>query len=82
MKALRTAPWSLSTTGAALLVVLAVVAVYSNTLRVPLVFDDTSSIANNLSIRQLWPLAFPEIGGTRGRPVANVSFAEFRQLQL
>ena len=75
MKALRTAPWSLSTTGAALLVVLAVVAVYSNTLRVPLVFDDTSSIANNLSIRQLWPLAFPEIGGTRGRPVANVSFA-------
>ena len=75
MKALRTAPWSLSTTGAALLVVLAVVAVYSNTLRVPLVFDDTSSIANNLSIRQLWPPAFPEIGGTRGRPVANVSFA-------
>lgn len=58
-----------------LVVIAGIILAYSNTLRAPFVLDDHSSIRNNLSLRQLWPPAAAEIGGTRGRPVANASFA-------
>ncbi len=59
----------------AFVLVAVVFAVYSNTLSAPFVFDDHSSIRNNISIRELWPPAPAELGGTRGRPVANWSYA-------
>ncbi|MEO6569474.1 MAG: tetratricopeptide repeat protein [Opitutaceae bacterium] len=68
-------PKFLRTTGPAILLALVTLAVFSNTFRAPFVLDDTSSIKNNLSIRRLWPIESSSIGGTRGRPVANVSFA-------
>ena len=66
---------------AAVLIVAAATAAYSNSLRCPLVFDDISDIANNISIRHLWPIwdVFVVQGADRaalhGRPVANLSLA-------
>lgn len=57
------------------LIVMAIVAAYANTLHAPFLLDDESSIAANPSIRQLWPPAAATVGGTRGRPLANASFA-------
>lgn len=65
----RTAGW------AGLLLVIAVILAYANALHAPFVFDDQSSIVHNASIRHLWPPAAADIGGTRGRPVANLTFA-------
>ncbi|MEN6458361.1 MAG: tetratricopeptide repeat protein [Thermoguttaceae bacterium] len=58
----------------------ATVAVYSNSFRGPLIFDDKASIADNASIRQIaafWqPLCPPAHGETvTGRPVLNLSLA-------
>lgn len=63
-----------------LLIILAVVGVYGNTLRVPFVFDDAGAVVNNTSIRQLWPLKVPltppSDGSTAtGRPVLNFTYA-------
>jgi len=59
----------------------AVLLAYGNSLRGPFVFDDTSSIPANPTIRHLWPpwapLATPKAGGVTvtGRPLLNLSFA-------
>lgn len=56
-----------------------VLAIYGRTFSVPLLFDDASSIADNGSIRHLWPigpvLSPPEGAGVGGRPLLNLSFA-------
>lgn len=63
----------------ALTLVLAVLAAYSNTFYVPFLLDDTASIVDNSSLRQLWPpgtvLSPPAQAGVGGRPVANLTFA-------
>ncbi len=58
-----------------LALILAVLACYHHTLGAPFVLDDNSSIRNNPSIRQLWPLQAPAIGGMRGRPFVNFTLA-------
>ena len=55
-------------------------AVYANSLAAPLLFDDGPAIAQNPTIRQLWPLsgalAPPATGaGVSGRPLVNLSLA-------
>ena len=56
-----------------------VIAIYGRTFAVPLLFDDASSIANNQTIRQLWPigpaLSPPADAGVGGRPLLNLSYA-------
>lgn len=54
--------------------------VYGNTLSVPFILDDLSSIATNQTIRQLWPptVIFPkymEADTVGGRPLLNFTFA-------
>jgi protein O-mannosyl-transferase len=65
---------------AAALIVVAAVAVYSNTWHVPFLFDDENAIVKNSTIRDLWPpwkvLSPPGNGETvTGRPLLNVSLA-------
>jgi protein O-mannosyl-transferase len=64
---------------APLLLVLAGLLAYQNSFTAPFVFDDTSSILNNDSIRHLWPigdaLSPPSVAGVGGRPVFNLSLA-------
>lgn len=60
--------------------VLAIMAVYVNSLRAPFVFDDIPSIPENPTIQRLWPiivpLSPPRSGETvTGRPLLNFSFA-------
>ena len=59
--------------------IIAGLAAYSNSFSVPFVLDDTVSILENPSIRQLSPLgavlAPPEEAGVGGRPLVNLSFA-------
>jgi tetratricopeptide (TPR) repeat protein len=52
------------------------IAVYSRTFSVPLLFDDSSAIADNLTIRH-WSTAFwPPLNTTAsGRPILNLSLA-------
>ncbi len=59
---------------------LAALAAYQNSLDVPFVFDDTRSIAQNETIRHLWPLSGPLSPpltgeGVGGRPLVNLSLA-------
>lgn len=63
-----------------LLLVVAPMAVYWNSLHAPLVLDDLPVVTDNPSIRTLWPLSVPlspPPGGlpVSSRPVANLSFA-------
>lgn len=65
---------------AGLTLVLAAMAAYHNSLRVPFVFDDDAAIVSNSTIRQLWPpwqaLSPPANGaGVTGRPLVNFSLA-------
>lgn len=83
------ANWALSRRaghGLGLLVVsLAVFAVYLPAAEGPFIFDDSATIVNNASIRQLWPLAVigegtgpldpPPETPVYGRPLVNLSFA-------
>lgn len=59
--------------------VLAGIAAYANSFRVPLLLDDVASIAENPSLRRLWPLSDvlspPANVGLGGRPLANLAFA-------
>ncbi|HUR60314.1 MAG TPA: hypothetical protein VM029_21505, partial [Opitutaceae bacterium] len=52
---------------------------YARTFSAPFVFDDIGSIANNASIRSLWPpwtaLSPPPQMTVSGRPLLNLSFA-------
>ncbi len=62
-----------------LVTVLLIVAAYSNTLRAPFIFDDRVNIADNMSIRSMWPpweplYVSPDTGIT-GRPLINFTFA-------
>src|SRR5258708_34369119 len=74
----RSARWFSSLAAAA--IVAAGLAAYSDTFRGAFVFDDSSSITANPTIRHLWPpwdvLATPRANVTvQGRPVLNLSFA-------
>ena len=70
-----------STPFAAILVIgVAALAAYANSLHGPFVFDDASSITTNPSTRQLWPLTEVLAGPTtnvtaQGRPILNFSLA-------
>jgi len=59
---------------------LAGVVAYSNSFSAPFLFDDNPAIADNPTIREIWPpwavLSPPDTGaGVNGRPVINLSFA-------
>lgn len=75
------APRETATRGPVLLAALLIVAcawvAYGNSLRVPLIYDDSGSIAQNPSIRHLSTALTPPPGGmpVSGRPVVNLSFA-------
>ncbi len=64
---------------AAVILVLATLAAYHNSFSGALVLDDQSNIAENQSLRQLWPpgpaLSPPSEAGTSGRPFANYTYA-------
>ncbi|MBK8477524.1 MAG: tetratricopeptide repeat protein [Opitutaceae bacterium] len=67
-------------TWAVVVLLLAGIAAYWNTFSVPFLFDDDTSIADNPTIRSLWPPAgplSPPSGGetVTNRPVLNYSFA-------
>ena len=55
------------------------IAVYWRTMSVPMLFDDSVSIADNASIRRLWPiwpaLSPPDEAGVGARPLLNLSYA-------
>jgi Flp pilus assembly protein TadD len=62
------------------LIIVACVVAYLNSLSVPLVFDDLTSVATNKTIRTLWPLTTPLNPPKRGasvenRPLTNLSLA-------
>lgn len=62
-----------------LLIIAAGIWAYHNSLRVPFLFDDHSSVGNNPTIRHLWPIGTTlspspaSVAG--GRPVVNLSLA-------
>ena len=69
-----------STAAACLIIVLAGVGAYANSLRVPFLFDDLPSIVENSTIRSLSNISqvlSPPSGGETvgGRPILNLSFA-------
>lgn len=76
-------PWTAIVYSAAL--ALAVVLAFGRGVQTPFIFDDIPGIANNWSIRHLWPLvgSFPDYGPlsppklipASGRPLVNLSFA-------
>jgi protein O-mannosyl-transferase len=63
----------------AVVVILAGVLVYANSLSSPFLFDDTNSIIGNPQIRRLWPLSVPlsppRDTPVAGRPLVNLAFA-------
>ena len=63
----------------AAIIAVGTIAIYGGSLSVPLLFDDIGSIADNLSIRRLWPvgpvLSPPADTGVGGRPLLNLSYA-------
>ena len=73
--------WHRPTFFAAGLIVLATLATYGNSFSGPFIFDDSSSIVDNATIRQLWPIwkpLCPPCGSGEtvgGRPVLNLSLA-------
>ena len=66
---------------AGILLALAIVLAYGDSLHGPLIFDDVPAIRHNPTIRSLWPPwgpLFPPIGGgltVGGRPILNFSLA-------
>lgn len=70
-----------STLGCAAVLALAALAAYANTFRAPFIFDDTTGIVGNPTIRHLGDLKavlFPAVGRgltEGGRPVLNLSLA-------
>jgi Flp pilus assembly protein TadD len=66
-------PWFLG-----LILAVAVLLVYSNTLNGPFQYDDAFDIKNNLTIRRLWPLwdlIYVPGKGFMTRPMVNLTFA-------
>lgn len=75
-----TIPWDPSALIAGVLVALAILAAYANSLSAALVFDDLPSILGNPTIRRLWPLGAvlsPPAGGAavQNRPLVNLTLA-------
>ncbi|HVP13338.1 MAG TPA: tetratricopeptide repeat protein [Phycisphaerae bacterium] len=72
---LRT-PWAMG-----VLIALAIIGAYSDSLSGPFIFDDIAGIPENITIRHLWPLgpvlSPPSEGGrtVAGRPFVNLSLA-------
>ena len=64
---------------AAIAIIALGVAAYHATFQVPFLFDDTSAVLGNQSIRQMWPLSGvwhpPADATVAGRPLLNLSFA-------
>lgn len=65
---------------ARLVIAIAGIVAYANSVHVPFVYDDGASIVQNSSIRTLWPLSIPLSPPGHGiavqnRPLANFSFA-------
>jgi tetratricopeptide (TPR) repeat protein len=62
---------------AGVVIVLAALAVYYNSLSCPLIFDDWPAITENPTIRHLWSALSPPHNGSGvdGRPLINLSFA-------
>ncbi len=66
---------------AGLILLVATVAAYANSLGVPFLFDDRTDIVENASIRRLWPPWAPFLadspadGPLKSRPVVNLSLA-------
>jgi tetratricopeptide (TPR) repeat protein len=58
-------------------IVLAALAVYSNSFSGPFIFDDWPAITQNLTIRHFWSALSPPSygGGVIGRPLVNLSLA-------
>jgi tetratricopeptide (TPR) repeat protein len=76
----RTGPTGPARWWPGLLLVVAGVAAYANSLATPFLFDDFFSIHRNPTILQLWPLSVPlsppaDGSSVDGRPVVNFSFA-------
>jgi protein O-mannosyl-transferase len=68
------------TLAAAIAIVIVCALAYANTLNVPFIFDDSTVIHENPTIKQLWPpwqaLSPPHTGApVDGRPILNLSFA-------
>ena len=63
----------------AVVIVVAGLLVYANSLSSPFLFDDLNSIVGNSQIRRLWPLSIPlsppRDTPVAGRPLVNLSFA-------
>jgi tetratricopeptide (TPR) repeat protein len=74
---IATSHWSVSLAGGVL--VLATLAVYCNSFSGPFIYDDSTAITDNPTIRHLWPiwpvLSPPPGLTTSGRPVVNLSLA-------
>ncbi|HUR57343.1 MAG TPA: tetratricopeptide repeat protein [Opitutaceae bacterium] len=70
---------ALSSRALGLVLVLAIVAAYSNSFSGEFLYDDRVAVVENRSIQRLWPLStvlFPPASeGVGGRPIANLSFA-------
>jgi tetratricopeptide (TPR) repeat protein len=64
---------------AAVALICGALAAYHNSFSVPFIYDDTTAIATNQSLRHLWPLgpvlSPPAEQTTSGRPVINLSLA-------
>lgn len=62
-----------------LLLIVAGILAYANSLNAPFIFDDFDAIKNNAGIRSLWPIWqaawSPQDSPLAGRPVASLSFA-------
>ena len=69
----------LASLAAGAILALAAAIAYSNSLHVPLVYDDHDAIDSNPTIRRLWPLTQsmwpPPLTTASGRPVVNFSLA-------
>jgi Flp pilus assembly protein TadD len=85
---LATRPWqrrNVQAWAGGFVILACVFAVYASSMQAPMIFDDTSTIVNNESIKQLWPLIGtvsepgplrpPRKSSTAGRPLVNLSFA-------
>jgi len=62
-----------------LILVVAAVAVYANSFRVPFLYDDNNAIVDNRHVRRLWPIWYAASAPTQstvaGRPVVSLTLA-------
>src|SRR5262245_32342131 len=64
---------------AVVVIVLAGIAAYCNTLSCPFIFDDHDAIRHNVYLRRLWPLTYsmnaPPESSVAGRPIVSFTLA-------